>query len=73
MMHIVNVKRGYPVCRISSLHVMSVWIVLFLSQEYLDRYSVEVKMLPQLVFQESLVVVPDVLRKIAEECERRRR
>ena len=46
--------------------------VLFLSEEYLYRTSEEVEVRTELVLQEALVRIADVLRKVPEECERRR-
>ena len=43
---------------------------LFLSQEYLYRTSEEVEVRAQLVFQEAAIRLADILRKVAEECER---
>ena len=45
---------------------------LFLSEEYLYWTSEEVEVRTQLVFKESSVRLADILRKVAEECERRR-
>jgi hypothetical protein len=45
--------------------------LLLLSQEYLYRTSEEVEVASELVFKESLVWFADILRKVAEECERR--
>ena len=42
---------------------------LFLSEEDMHRASEEVEMRTELVFQESLVRVADILRKVAEERE----
>ena len=47
-------------------------IRLFLSQEYLYRATEEVKVRSELVFQEAAVRLADILRKVAEECKRRR-
>ena len=45
---------------------------LLLSEEYLYRTSEEIEVRAQLVFEEASVRFADILRKVAEECERRR-
>ena len=47
-------------------------IFLFLSQEYLYGTSQKVEVRTQFVLQKSSVRFADILRQIAEECERRR-
>ena len=44
--------------------------VLFLSEEYLNRTSEEIKVLTQFVLKEAAVWLADILRKVAEERER---
>lgn len=44
---------------------------LFLSAVNLDRTACEFEIVSQLIFEESLVWIADILRKIAEECKSR--
>ena len=44
-------------------------VMLFLSEEYLDRTAYEVEVRAELVLQEAAVRLTDVLRQVAEECE----
>ena len=41
---------------------------LFLSEENLDRNTIEVEVLTQPVLQKSFVRIPDILREVTEEC-----
>ena len=44
---------------------------LFLAEVDLDRYSREVILLADMILQESAIVLADILREVAEECELR--
>ena len=44
---------------------------LFLAEVDLDRHSREVILLADVVLQESAIVLADILREVAEECELR--
>ena len=63
----INKKRP---ARSQSLNILI--SVLFLSEEDLYRTSQEVEVSAELVLKEAAVRLTDILRKVTEECKRRR-
>ena len=68
LLYIMYIKQN-QVSHVAHL-ILFIKFRLFLSEEHLYRASEEIEVAAKLVLQEAAVRFADILRKVAEECER---